>query len=125
MSSSSATRLQHLRTEQRCLNGLIKALELKAASPAYRTPTRELYANVPRMMKAASKLLHDALVEIQLFSADGSTEEQLRKALQFLLRSEVEDRGRRIQLLEDTVRLLSDLHTPARSRSWRRCSPRT
>jgi hypothetical protein len=124
MSSSSATQLQRLRAEQRCLDRLIKALELKGRSAARRTPAPEFYANVARMMKAASRLLQDALAEIQLHRADGSEEEQLQRALQCLLRSEVEDRGRRIELLEDTVRLLSDLSTPYCSRAWRRCSPR-
>src|ERR1700694_3572155 len=105
MSSSAAIQLQRLRAEQRCLDRLIKALELKAGSATRRTPTPEFCANVARMMKASSKLLQDALAEIQLHRADGAAEEQIRNVLQCLLRSELEDRRRRIQLLEDTVRL--------------------
>jgi hypothetical protein len=124
MSSTAATQLRRLRAEQRCLNRLIKALELKARPVARRTPRPEFYANVARLMKAASKLLHDSLAEIQLHRGDSSAEEQLWETVQFLLQSELEDRGRRIQLLDDTVRLLSDLSTPYCSRAWRRCSPR-
>jgi hypothetical protein len=124
MPSIAATQLRRLRAEQRCLNRLIKALELKARPAARRTPKPEFYAAVAGLMKAASKLLHDSLAEIQLHRADGSAEQQLWETVQFLLQSELEDRGKRIQLLDDTVRLLSDLSSPYCSRTWRRCSPR-
>jgi hypothetical protein len=125
MLRSSSARLQRLHAEQRCLDRLIDALNLETRSPAHRTPSQDLLAGVPRLMEAASDFLHDALEEIQLLLANGSSKRELQEALQSLLRFEVEDRRKRIQLLEDTVYLLRILQTPATTSTWRRCSRRT
>ena len=113
MVSISATRLRRLHAEKRSLDRLIEVLQLETRSPAH---PPDLYANVPRMMKAASDFLHDALAEIQLLLADGPSKEELREALQSLLQSEMEDRWRRLELLEDTVSLLGISKRPPHAR---------